>query len=93
MTDGPSTDSVKLRMEHRLGGCDFRYIFRGAGNDAYVGRSVSGLDTCSVDMGALPPHFRRKVKVTGIISQSIVLRACSSFKKAFPFLVASIIHH
>ena len=93
LTDGPNTDSVKLRMEHKLGGCDFRYIFRGAGNDAYVGRSVSGLDTCSVDMGALPPHFRRKVKVTGIISQSIVLRACSSFKKAFPFLVASVIHH
>ena len=93
LTDGPNTDSVKLRMEHRLGGCDYRYIFRGAGNDAYVGRSVSGLDTCSVDMGALPPHFRRSTIVNDVICQSIVSRASNSFKKAFPFMIASVIHH
>jgi len=93
LKDGPNTDSIKLRMEHRLEGCDHRYIFRGAGNDCHVGRSVSGLDTSSVDMGALPPHFKNHVDVSEVISISIVSRASNSFKSAFPFLVASVVYH
>lgn len=91
--DGPNTDSIKLRMEHKLGGCDYRYIFRGAGNDMYVGRSVSGLNVSSSEMGLLPPHFKSPVNVAAIISDAIVSRANNSLKKAFPFLVASVVHH
>jgi len=93
LTDGPNTDSIKLRMEHKLGGCDFRYIFRGAGNDKYVGRSVSGLDTNSVDMGALPPHFKQRVNENDVISLPMLSRASNAFKKAFPFMIASVVHH
>jgi hypothetical protein len=93
LNDAPDTDSVKLRMEHRLGGCDFRYIFRGAGNDMLVGRSVSGMDTTSVEMGVLPPHFKSHVDVSCVISQAIITRATNSLKRAFPFLVASVIYH
>jgi len=40
LTDGPDSDTIKLRMEHKLDGSDFRCIFRGSGADKYVGRSV-----------------------------------------------------
>ena len=91
--DGPNTDSIKLRMEHKLSGCDFRYIFRGAGNDKYVGRSVSGLNVSTNEMGLLPPHFKHHVDVSAVISSAINLRACNSLKRAFPYLIASVVHH
>jgi hypothetical protein len=40
ITDTPDSDSVKLRMEHKLSGTADRYIFRRAGNDKYVGRTL-----------------------------------------------------
>ena len=91
--DGPHTDAIKLRMEHKLAGCDYRYIFRGSGNDGFVGRSVSGLDTCSFEMGSLPPHFKHHVEVSSVISQAIISRANNNLKRAFPYLVASVIYH
>lgn len=93
LNDGPNPDSIKLRMEHKLGGCDFRYIFRGSGNDMLVGRSVTGMDTSSVEMGVLPPHFKCLVDVSEVISQAFISRSNNSLKRAFPILIASVIYH
>jgi len=93
LNDGPNPDAIKLRMEHKLGGCDYRYIFRGAGNDMVVGRSVTGMDTTTVEMGVLPPHFKCRVNVSGVISQAFISRSGNSLKRAFPLLIASVIHH
>lgn len=41
----------------------------------------------------LPPHFKSGVIVNDVISQSIMSRASCSLKKAFPFLIASVVHH
>lgn len=93
LNDGPNSDSIKLRMEHKLGGCDYRYIFRGAGDDMLVGRSVSGMDTTSAEMGVLPPHFKCHVDVSEVICQAIIARSTNSLKRAFPFLIASVVYH
>lgn len=57
ITDGPDSDSVKLRMERKLGEADDRYIFRIAGSDKYVGRAVSGLNENNYNFSVLPPRY------------------------------------
>jgi hypothetical protein len=77
ITDGPDSDSVKLRMEHKLGGTDDRYIFRRAGNDKYVGRAVSGLDENSHNFSVLPPHFKIPTSVVEDLPLGLAGRASS----------------
>ena len=93
VTDGPDSDSVKLRMERKLGGSDDRYIFRRAGSDKYVGRTACGLDANSFKFSVLPPHFKVHTNVYDVIPQSFLNRSSYSFKATFPYLVASVIYH
>lgn len=93
ITDGPDSDSVKFRMEHKIGGTDDRYIFRRAGDDKYVGRAVSGLDENSFKFSVLPPHFKVPTSVVEVIPECIYHRASNSLRAAFPYLVASVIYH
>lgn len=93
VTDGPDSDTVKMRMEHSLGGTDDRYIFRRAGADKYVGRAVCGLDANSHTFSILPPHFSSPTNVAAVIPEGIYSRAGNSLKAAFPYLIASVIYH
>ena len=44
-------------------------------------------------MGVLPPHFKCRVDVSGVISQAFISRSGNSLKRAFPLLIASVVHH
>ena len=95
VTNAPNGDAIKLRMEHLLGGCDDKYIFRGADADRVVGRCVNGLDSSSAEFATLPPHFATGsvVDLERVIAPAVWNGSTAEFKEAIPFLVASVIFH
>lgn len=87
LTEGPDSDSVKLRMEHSLGGTDDRYIKREIGSDKYVGRAVAGLNHNDVRFSVLPPHFKCPVNVEAAISLPFLERANESYRCCIGFFL------
>ena len=95
VTDGPQYEIVNLRMEHTNGGVKDRYIFRQAGADKFVGRTVCGLDLTSSDFAILPPHFidLNDVDFAQILPVDALSVENPGFLSAIPFLIASVIYH
>ena len=95
---GPSPVSVFLRMGQSLGKLKDRYIYAGDGADELCGRMVCGLPFTEVEFGILPPHFSQEV--LNILDNQFWNEIVAgydnypeSFQTAFPFLLASVIHH
>jgi hypothetical protein len=95
MVNGPSTVQVFLRAGCSLGNVQDRYLFAGAGGDQLTGRVLCGLPFNESSFTSLPPHF----DAAGLaqIDWSTVLplypRLPATFKRALPFLLASICYH
>lgn len=95
LTNGPHSDSVKLRMDHTIGGTDDKYINIQAGADKMVGRCVTGLDSNSDDFCYLPPTFVNYdgVNFAHVLPDGRLENASPSLRAAIPFLIASVIFH
>ena len=96
--NGPNPVSVFLRMGQSLGRLKDRYIHFGEGADQLCGRMITGLPFNDETFGVLPPHFKRTTLalmdshfwseiVPGFVNYP------NGVKTAFPFLLASVIHH
>lgn len=95
---GPTPVSVFLRMGQSLGQLKDRYIFAGEGADQLCGRMVCGLPYSDHTFGILPPHFDNEVLalLTLDVWKEIIPgyeNYPKSFRAAFPFLLASLVHH
>jgi hypothetical protein len=95
---GPTPISVFLRMGQSLGQLKDRYIFFGEGADQLCGRMVCGLPFSDEEFGTLPPHYSHETlaQLSDQFWNEIVSgydNFPSSFKNAFPFLLASLFHH
>jgi hypothetical protein len=95
MVNGPSTIHVFLRAGWSLGNVQDRYLFAGAGGDQLTGRALSGLPFTDSSFASLPPHF--DAAGLQLIDWPAVLplyaRLPQTFKRALPFLLASICYH
>ena len=95
MVDGPSPIAVFLRAGWTLGGVKDRYLFAGTGGDQLVGRVLSGLPYHDVSFASLPPHFdsvgASDVPWSAVFPLYNTLP--DTFKRALPFLLASICQH
>lgn len=95
MVNGPSTIHVFLRAGWSLGNVQDRYLFAGAGGDQLTGRSLSGLPFTDSSFASLPPHF--DAAGAQLIDWPAVLplypRLPQTFKRALPFLLASLCYH
>ncbi|KAF4150570.1 hypothetical protein GN958_ATG00232, partial [Phytophthora infestans] len=95
---GPTPVSIYLRMGQSLGKLKDRYIHFGEGADQLCGRMIAELPFDSECFGVLPPHFPPKMisKMT-IDYRNEIVSGYSSYPRgiqsAFPFLIASLIHH
>ena len=93
---GPSTTSIRLRMDHSLGNVEDRYIYEGDGSDQLLGRFVAGLPFGSTDFAMLPPHFRSPDVLTPEEWNTVVPgydNYPSGFKTVIPYLIASLCKH
>jgi hypothetical protein len=95
MVNGPSFIHVYLRAGWSLGGVRDRYIFGGAGGDQLTGRVLAGLPFNEAAFASLPPHFDTVGAAQVAWSTAFPLYASlpDTFKRALPFLLASICHH
>ena len=95
MINGPSPVQVFLRAGWNLGGVKDRYLFSGTGGDQLTGRVLSGLPFNEAVFASLPPHFdsvgANEVGWSTVIPLYSTLP--DTFKRALPFLLASICHH
>jgi len=95
MINGPSSVQVFLRAGWSLGNVQDRYLFAGAGGDQLTGRTVVGLPFNDTAFTSLPPHFTM-AGLTAIPWMSIhplYDRLPEAFKRALPYLLASICYH
>jgi hypothetical protein len=95
MVNGPSPVHVFLRAGWNLGGVKDRYLFAGAGGDQLTGRVLSGLPFNEALFASLPPHFD-SVGATEVAWSTVFplyANLPDTFKRALPFLLASICHH
>jgi hypothetical protein len=95
MVSGPSFIHIFLRAGWALGGVKDRYFFPGAGGDQLTGRVLSGLSFNEAAFASLPPHFDSAGASEVVWSAVFPLYATlpDTFKRALPFLLASICHH
>ena len=95
MINGPTPVQVFLRAGWGLGGAKDRYLFSGNGGDQLTGRVLSGLPFNEAVFASLPPHFdsigANEVAWSTVIPLYSTLP--DTFKRALPFLLASICHH
>ena len=95
MINGPSTVQVFLRAGWSLGNVQDRYLFAGAGGDQLTGRVLSGLPFNDSSFSSLPPHFGKegldRIQWDSILP--LYGRLPETFKRALPYLVASICYH
>jgi hypothetical protein len=95
MVNGPSTVQVFLRAGWSLGNVQDRYLFAGAGGDQLTGRVLSGLPFNDSSFSSLPPHFSKdglnRIQWASILP--LYARLPETFKRALPFLLASICYH
>ncbi|KAK1934611.1 hypothetical protein P3T76_011220 [Phytophthora citrophthora] len=96
--NGPTPVSVYLRMGQSLGNVKDRYIHFGEGADQLCGRMITGLPFDSERFGVIPPHF--PPRLASKLTIEFWDRVVSEFSKytrgmqsAFPFMLASLIHH
>ena len=95
MMNGPSAVQIFLRAGWSLGAVQDRYLFAGAGGDQLTGRVLSGLPFNHADFTSLPPHFDR-VGLALVRWQTVLPiydRLPETFKRALPYLLASICYH
>ena len=95
LINGPSTVQVFLRAGWSLGNVQDRYLFAGAGGDQLTGRVLSGLSFNDGSFAALPQHFDAE-GLAGIQWTAILphyTRLPETFKRALPYLLASICFH
>ena len=95
MVGGPSPVHICLRAGWTLGGVLDRYIFADAGGDQVTGRVLSGLSFNEASFASLPPHLSaagvREIVWTAVLP--LYDRLPETFKRALPYLLASICHH
>lgn len=95
MINGPSTVQVFLRAGWSLGNVQDRYLFAGAGGDQLTGRVLTGLPFTEATFATLPPHFSTAGQA--LVPWQTVLplysRVPETFKRALPYLLASICYH
>jgi hypothetical protein len=96
--NGPNPVSVFLRMGQSLGKLKDRYIHYGEGADQLCGRMICGLPFDGESFGVLPPHF--PIEICAIMDESFWAEIVPGFvnyprgvQSAFPFFLASVIHH
>lgn len=96
---GPSPISIFLRIGWNLGNVPQRYLFEGQGGDQFCGRMAAGLPLTESEFAILPPHFRPNT-LSSLLTfddwETLVPAYDlfpNSFKKAIPYLLASIVHH
>ena len=85
-----------FRAAWSLSNTQSRYII--CSEDTYIGRACELLGHSSTKFAALPPHFK-----DGDLSEEMLLlilndpdaykQKSNEFKRVYPFLIASIIHH
>lgn len=84
-----------MRAGWSLGNVQDRYLFAGAGGDQLTGRVLSGLPFNEPSFASLPPHF--SVHGLAQVAWTTVLplypRLPETFKRAAPYLLASICFH
>ena len=95
MVSGPSFIHIFLRAGWALGGVQNRYFLPGAGGDQLTGRVLSGLSFNDAAFASLPPHFDSAGANEVAWSTVFPLYATlpDTFKRALPFLLASVCHH
>lgn len=95
LTEGPQSDTIKLRMDHTIGKVDDKYFNIQAGADKLVGRCVTGLNLNSLDITVLPPLFidMEGVDFDKVLPHGNIKSASPSLKLAIPFLIASVVFH
>ena len=95
MVNGPSPVQIYLRAGWTLGGVQNRYLFAGAGGDQLTGRVLSGLPFNSSTFASLPPHFDAEglALIQWPVVLPLYLRLPETFKRALPYLLASICFH
>ena len=95
MINGPSTVQVFLRAGWSLGNVQDRYLFAGAGGDQLTGRVLSGLPFNDSSFSSLPPHFGKDGldRIQWALILPLYARLPETFKRALPFLLASICYH
>ena len=95
MINGPSTVQVFLRAGWSLGNVQDRYLFAGAGGDQVTGRVLSGLPFNDSSFASLPPHFGGEglARIQWASIFPLYDRVPETFKRALPFLLASICYH
>ncbi|KAE8893983.1 hypothetical protein PF003_g21836 [Phytophthora fragariae] len=96
--NGPTPVSVYLRMGQSLGKLKDRYIHFGEGADQLCGRMIAGLPFNSERFGVLPPHFPPPIiSMMTVEYWDEIVSGYSNYPRgvqsAFPFLLASVIHH
>jgi hypothetical protein len=93
--NGPSPVHIYLRAGWNLGGVQDRYLFAGAGGDQLTGRVLSGLPFNESAFASLPPHFDAvgSAQVAWTTVFPLYTRLPETFKRALPFLLASICYH
>jgi hypothetical protein len=93
---GPTTDTIKLRMGHSLGKTRDAYIHPEAFSDRFLGRIAAGLPYNDINFGTLPPHFKPTVILTEQFWREVVAdydKMPHPFRSALPFLLASLVYH
>jgi len=95
MINGPSTVQVFMRAGWSLGNVQDRYLFAGAGGDQLTGRVLSGLPFNEPSFASLPPHFTADglAQVSWPTVLPLYPRLPETFKRAVPYLLASICFH
>ena len=95
MVNGPSTVQVFMRAGWSLGNVQDRYLFAGAGGDQLTGRVLSGLPFNEPTFASLPPHFSANglAQVAWTTVLPLYPRLPETFKRAVPYLLASICFH
>jgi hypothetical protein len=94
-TCSPSYAATCLRADHSLGTVKDRYNFGGAGQDQYFGRILAGLDPCTLEFAALPPHFKPSLATRSLIRE--IFPSYGNWgERFFPVIghaLASVVHH
>ena len=95
MISGPSMVQVFLRAGWSLGNVQDRYLFAGAGGDQLTGRALFGLPFNESAFASLAPHFTADglAQVPWLTVLPIYPRLPETFKRALPYLLASICYH
>ena len=95
MISGPSMVQVFLRAGWSLGNVQDRYLFAGAGGDQLTGRALSGLPFNESAFASLAPHFTADglAQVPWATVLPVYPRLPETFKRALPYLLASICYH